>query len=65
MARRPIRPLVDKALGGKLDTELVTRRDAGNSFDQIARWLAFDHDIHVSSETVRGWCAEPDSEVVA
>jgi hypothetical protein len=61
MARRPIRTLVDLALGGTLDKTLTTHRTEGQSFDQIARWLATQHGIDVSGETVRTWCKDLDA----
>lgn len=49
-------PLVDRILGGTLEAELSARRSNGDSYDSIARWLATEHDISTTSETVRMWC---------
>lgn len=54
MAKRPLFPLVDMALGGTLFHELETRRPE-DSFEDIAAWLRTE-DVIVSSETVRRWC---------
>lgn len=59
----PIYPLVDRILDGKLADELAARRARGDSHATIARWLDADHDITVTAETVRKWCA--DDEVAA
>lgn len=56
---------MDRALGGTLDAELRARREKGDSFDDIARWLAVAHDIDITSETLRIWCRdlpEPEPE---
>lgn len=50
-------PLVDRLIPGGLADWLGTARDAGDSFETIAFRLRSEHDITVSSETVRGWCA--------
>jgi hypothetical protein len=61
VARLSTFPLVDRILGGTLRTELEKRRAEGDSYDAIARWLATEHDIQVTDETVRGWCVRfPD-----
>lgn len=60
---RSIRPFVDQALGGTLDSELRERRERGESFDSIARWLAAEHGIDVTSETIRNWVAASTAEV--
>ena len=49
------RDLVDRILGGRLDAELAARKDNGDTFDEIARWLEDTHDIKVSRETIRNW----------
>lgn len=53
----PIHPLVDRILGGKLDERLKAWRAEGLTYDGIARRLDAEHDIDVTSETVRKWCA--------
>ena len=57
----PIYPLVDRILDGKLDKELRQRRKRGDSYQAISRWLHTDHDITVTTETVRKWCIEQAS----
>lgn len=58
MARRPIKPLIDKALGGRLDELLADLRSQGLSYETIAARLYSEHGIEVSGETVRVWDAE-------
>lgn len=55
VARRSIRPLVDRILHGRLHALISERLAAGDSFEQVARWLAAEHDIEVTGETVRRW----------
>lgn len=56
----PILPLVDRILGGRTSQILQRYRDEGLSNEAIARRLVLDHDIDVTAETVRKWCAELD-----
>lgn len=69
MAKPSMSYLVDRLLDGKLEQELRSRRAAGAAFDTIARWLATEHAIDVSSVTVRRWCLdlgiETEPEAVA
>lgn len=58
MARTTSLPFVERLLDGTLETELRRRRAIPESFENIARWLANDHDIDVSSATVRRWCID-------
>jgi hypothetical protein len=58
MARTTSLPFVERLLDGNLETELRRRRAIPESFENIARWLANEHDIDVSSATVRRWCIE-------
>lgn len=58
MARTASLPFVERLLDGTLEPELRRRRGLPESFENIARWLANDHDIDVSSATVRRWCIE-------
>lgn len=51
-------PLVDRLLDGTLEAELRRRRAIPDSFETIARWLIAEHDIDVSSATVRRWCRQ-------
>lgn len=53
--RHELFSLVDKALDGRLVELLKERRDAGDSYDAIAKMLFERHDIDVSGETVRRW----------
>lgn len=55
----PIRPLVDRILGGTLTEYLSGLRGEGLSYEAIARRLDSDHDVTVSAEQVRRWCSEP------
>lgn len=60
---KPLRPLIDRVLGGTLDAELRARRERGDTFDAIARWLLTEHDIDVTSEAIRQWVRDlPDPE---
>lgn len=52
-------PLVDRLVPGGLAPMLEVARKAGKSHETIARELANDHDVTVSAETVRRWCARP------
>jgi len=61
----PIHPLVDRILDGKLDAELLARRDAGDSYLTIGRWLDGEHDIQVTTETVRKWCQDAERKRAA
>ena len=49
-------PLVDRIVGGTLRGELARRRAAGESYAVIARWLAVEHQVDLTGETVRQWC---------
>lgn len=55
MGRSELRPIVDLALGGKLETFLRERAEAGESNYSVALRLRDDHNIEVSPETVRTW----------
>jgi hypothetical protein len=55
MAKRPLYPLVDMALGGTLKQRLTDHRAVGDSFEDIAVELR-QVGVLVSSETVRRWC---------
>jgi intein-encoded DNA endonuclease-like protein len=48
-------PLVDRLFNGQLDERLREWRGAGQSYDEIVFRLRTEHDINVSSETVRRW----------
>lgn len=54
---RPTFPLANRALNGELPDRLKAGRDAGKSYETIARELAIDLG-EVSAETVRKWCRE-------
>lgn len=51
-------PLVDKIFDGKFAEWLTEARAQGASYESIARRLADEHDVHVTGETLRRWCAE-------
>lgn len=57
---QPLYPLVDRLLDGRLVALLTEKRYAGQTYDDIARWLATDLDVKVTAETVRTWCARLD-----
>lgn len=70
MPRPSTFPEADEATGGTLAEEMQRRREAGDSFAAIARWLHATHDFTVSDETVRRWCdrlsiEKPEAEAVA
>lgn len=54
----PILPLVDRILDGRLAEELRERRRRGDSYQTINRWLYGEHQIEVTTETIRKWCLE-------
>lgn len=54
-------PLVDRIVTGGLPAFLTEAREAGESHETIAYRLRSEHDITVSAETVRKWCARVDS----
>lgn len=58
MARTSTLPLVDRVLNGQLRETLATHRAAGETYEQIARWLAAEHGIDVVSTTISRWCTE-------
>lgn len=57
MTRRAMFPLIDRALGGDLESRLREWRSTTppTSFERIAHELRAE-DVVVSSETVRRWC---------
>lgn len=59
-----LRPLIDRVLNGQLETRLRAERDAGASYESIARALIAE-DIHVSGELIRKWCIELGIEEAA
>lgn len=61
MARTSMYPLVDRLLGGTLADWLSERREAGDSFATITRALEAEHDVVVTTETVRQWCYRSDT----
>lgn len=56
MARTDTFPLVDRLVPGGLTDFLAVARGEGQSHETIAFRLRSEHDITVSSETVRQWC---------
>lgn len=58
MGRRPQHLLVDRLLKGRLAESLTAWRDEGLSFESMAFRLHAEHDIEVTSETVRRWYGE-------
>lgn len=60
----PIRPLVERILGGRLTDVLVELRSQGLSHERMARELHLIHGIEVSGEQVRKWCEESGVQAV-
>lgn len=58
MARPSTLPLVDRILNGGLADFIGTARNAGHSYERIAKMLYEEHAIDVTGETVRKWHAE-------
>lgn len=58
VARTATFPLIDRLLGGTLEAHLREQREGGESFATIARGLLLNHDLVVSTDTVRRWCME-------
>ncbi len=50
-------PLVDRLVPGGLAEWLAQARRSGGSFETIAFQLRSEHDISVSSDTIRSWVA--------
>jgi len=51
-------PLIDRLLDGQLEDALRQRRTDGQSFADIARWLLTEHQLTLSTDTVRRWCID-------
>lgn len=51
-------PLADRIYEGHLGARLRQWKKHGDSFETIARRLATEKDIHVSSTTVYRWCVD-------
>lgn len=62
MARNDTFPLIDRLVPGGLKEFLSTARGEGESCESIAYTLRHDHDIVVSTETVRKWCHRVGAE---
>ncbi len=60
MARTDTYPLVDRLVPGGLARFLADARNAGESYEGVAHRLRAEHDVAVSSETVRRWCARTE-----
>ena len=51
-----IYPLLDRLFEGRLEEQLRAWRGAqGLSYDAISKRLLIDHDVNVSTDTVRRW----------
>lgn len=48
---------VNKALGGRLPSQLRARRGRNDSFADIVFWIGRDTGMQVSVESVRQWCS--------
>lgn len=64
MPPKPVRPLIDRLLDGKLDAILGEWKADGLSFAEMSYRLRSEHDITVSGETIRQWFAA-DAEVAS
>ena len=62
VARNDTFPLIDRLVPGGLKEFLSKAREAGDSCEAIAYSLRHDHDIAVSTETVRKWCHRVGAE---
>lgn len=58
MGAQSLRPLADRALGGKLASTLQAWKDEEVSFAEMAFRLRTQHDLSVSAETVRVWATD-------
>ena len=65
MARTASYPLIDRLLDGRLEDALRERRTGGQSFADIARWLLTEHQLTLSTDTVRRWCIDLSIEKAA
>lgn len=54
--------LVDRIVPGGLDAFLEAARDEGQSYRTIASRLLAEHDIEITSETIRQWCNRPKAD---
>lgn len=52
--------IYDRLVPGGLEAFLTAARSEGQSVRQIAARLLAEHDVNVSSETVRTWCKTRD-----
>ena len=50
--------LIDRLIGGTLEQRLRDQREAGLSFADIRLDLYAEHDVNVSTDTLRRWCNE-------
>jgi hypothetical protein len=58
VVRQPTYGLHDRIMDGKLADFLREQRDAGESWDSIVITLREQHDLRVTSTTLRRWWAE-------
>jgi hypothetical protein len=58
MGTVPIRPLVDRVLGGELDATLRRYVEEGLSPPRMSLRLASEHQVEVGAPTIRKWLAE-------
>lgn len=65
MDRPPKFQLIDLKLDGRLDDFLTERRDAGDSFDTIAKLLWSKTGVSVTGATLANWCASEPTEASA
>lgn len=56
--RQPTYSLHDRIMDGKLAEFLADQRAAGESWDSISDTLRDEHDLRVTSTTLRRWWAE-------
>lgn len=54
--------LVYRIVPGGLSAFLETARDDGQSYRTIAARLLSEHEVDVTSETIRQWCGRPKAD---
>lgn len=65
MARTSTYPLVDRLLDGKLAETLIAWDDQGDGVEEITYRLRSEHDVVLSTSTVRRWLDRIKTEAAA